>query len=469
MTGKSAPSRGRFAVATLLVFPIAGPAAVAFTMAGPLAVAGLFSLGPGGAFYAIFLALWWLPGLYELLAPPFLLTAASFLLASWIVRQTTLVLSLLAAELAFFVYFTAWHFVPGGLDALSHDYANLRAGFLRSPGAIFGVLIATAICWWIVRRVTAGREAEPLNVTRPWQRGYLALAAAAGIGGVALAVLPSRIPLPPAEAWRDCTDTTARGGDVRIRGCTDVIRRESNEPADRRATAYLRRGAVYADRGLNAGHRQDLARAVSDYTEAIRLDPNRAEAYMGRGLCHARLEEGDQTIADLDMAQKLDAGLFKKDAHRLFRARGLALARKGAFDRAIADHSEEIAQAPHYADGFLHRAAARLAKGDFEQAVFDFSEAIRIEPYRAAGYIGRGSIFSTRGDMDRALADFDEAIRRQPKFHLTATAYRKRGEILEWRGEQQEALAAFEMALSLAPSDPDALAGRERIRSGSKR
>ena len=234
-------------------------------------------------------------------------------------------------------------------------------------------------------------------------------------------------------------------------------------------TAHVRRGAVYSDLGHAPDRAQDFVRAITDFSEAIRLDPNRAEAYVGRGLCHARRNEDDQIIADLDMAQRLDGSVFRKDAHRLFRARGLALSRKRELDRAIADHTQEIGQAPRFADGYLHRAAALLAKGYVDQSIADFSEAIRIEPFRSAGYVGRGSIHLAQGDMGRALADFDEAIRRQPKLRLTASAYRGRGQVLEQRGELENAIAAFETALSLDPSDQDAVAGRERARTALKR
>jgi len=54
-----------------------------------------------------------------------------------------------------------------------------------------------------------------------------------------------------------------------------------------------------SDLGQSSGHSQDLVRAIVDFTEAIRLDPNRAEAYTDRGLCHASRYGDDQTIADL--------------------------------------------------------------------------------------------------------------------------------------------------------------------------
>jgi tetratricopeptide (TPR) repeat protein len=282
---------------------------------------------------------------------------------------------------------------------------------------------------------------------------------AVGLAAVLWAVLGA-INRNPATAWKDCTQG---GWEDRMRGCTVIVEHAADEPVDRRVTAYIRRGLAYEVLG------QDLAKAIADYSEAIHLDPLVPEAYGPRGLAYARRGEDDQAVADLDTALRLDANVLSPYTYLVFRHRGLANFRRREFDRAIADHSEEIRRTPYYADGYLHRAAAHLAKGEIEPAIADFSEAIRIEPGRADCYIERGSVYLTQGDMDRALADFDEAIRRHPDLKLTAPAYRKRGEVLESRGDFAAALAAFETALQLDPSDKDALAGRERMRAALSR
>ena len=48
--------------------------------------------------------------------------------------------------------------------------------------------------------------------------------------------------------------------------------------------------------------------AIADYSEAIRLDPGRSEAYLWRGYAHYKLEERAQAIADYSQALRLDPG-----------------------------------------------------------------------------------------------------------------------------------------------------------------
>ena len=91
----------------------------------------------------------------------------------------------------------------------------------------------------------------------------------------------------------------------------------------------------------------EFDKAIADFTEAIRLDPRRAEAYWGR-------------------------------AH--------AYAKKGEFDKAIADFTEAIRLDPRHAEAYCGRAYAYAKKGEFDKAIADYTEAIRLNPKYAEAY-----------------------------------------------------------------------------------
>jgi tetratricopeptide (TPR) repeat protein len=459
--GQERPSRRRVSVGPVLVYPLFGPAAMGLTMAVPLAILGLFTLGPGGLLYYVILAGWWLPGLYKLFAPPFLLTGIFIgLTGVFITRWSSIIVAMIAAELAFSAYFGIWLLIPGEVEAVAPDYAKLWPSLRGSPASVLPVLTATAGCWFLMRAIERGgspaicEPSDPAYAARWRPRGGVA---AMVIGAAGLAAVFAGTGRSPAIAWKECTEGS---GEDRIRGCTIIVERVAEESAQRRATAHLRRGSAYDN------FNQPSPRAIADFSAAISLAPQLAEAHARRGLAYARTGEYDAVIVDLDMVVRLDPNVLSSHyTHQIYRSRGLAHFHKGEIDRAIADHTEEIRLTPHYADGYLNRAAAFLAKGFIEQAIVDFTNAIRIEPFRPEGYIERGSIYLSRGDADRALADFDEAIRRRPDQRLTAPAYRKRGVVVESRGNLTDALAAFDKALALNPSDAEARQAGERIRS----
>jgi len=50
---------------------------------------------------------------------------------------------------------------------------------------------------------------------------------------------------------------------------------------------------------------EDLDKAISDYTEAIRLNPNNAEIYYNRGVGYGEKGDYDRTIADYESAMRI--------------------------------------------------------------------------------------------------------------------------------------------------------------------
>ena len=51
--------------------------------------------------------------------------------------------------------------------------------------------------------------------------------------------------------------------------------------------------------------KHDLDRAIADFTDAIRLDPNDADAYYARGLAFSTNGDRDHAVADLSEAVQL--------------------------------------------------------------------------------------------------------------------------------------------------------------------
>jgi TonB family protein len=94
----------------------------------------------------------------------------------------------------------------------------------------------------------------------------------------------------------------------------------------------LRAGTAYLDRGRTYFQQDDSDRAIADYTKAIELDPEGADAYNHRGVAYLSKLDFDSAIADFDKAIQFDPLLA--NAHN---NRGLAFSGKGDEARARAD------------------------------------------------------------------------------------------------------------------------------------
>ena len=175
---------------------------------------------------------------------------------------------------------------------------------------------------------------------------------------------------------------------------------------------------AYIGRGHAHWEKKEFDKAIADYDRALKIDPRAVIALMGRARARESLGQTDQAFADLDQAIKLDA-----KAPIAYAGRGYGWLRKKDGDKAIADFDEAIRLDPQMVSAYVGRGHARFDKKDYDQALADYDEAVRINPEIIETYLGRARIWSIKKEHEKALADYDEAIRLDPQL---AWAYNNR-------------------------------------------
>lgn len=90
--------------------------------------------------------------------------------------------------------------------------------------------------------------------------------------------------------------------------------------------------------------------------------------------------------------------------------RGIALAREGRYEEAIAWFSRAIQRDPVFVDACHNRALVYVAIGNYGQAVSEFGRVIRIDPQGVEGYESRGRLHLEMGQYDEAISDFERVI-----------------------------------------------------------
>ena len=230
---------------------------------------------------------------------------------------------------------------------------------------------------------------------------------------------------------------------------------------DLAARAWFSVGYLFQKESEAEANALKLEEAIAAYDDAIRLNPNYAEAYNNRGVAKDALGQHDGAIADFDEAIRL-----KSDFAEAYNNRGAAKNALGRHNAAIANCDEAIRLSPDYAEAYNNRGNAKDALGRHEAAIADFDEAIRLRPDYAEVYNNRGNVKDALGRHEAAIADFDEAIRLRPDF---AKAYYNRAIAKGQLDQYEYAIADFDEAIRLKPDYAIAYNGRGAAKDALER
>ena len=139
---------------------------------------------------------------------------------------------------------------------------------------------------------------------------------------------------------------------------------------------YIRYAAIHQEAfaAFSAGqaclNAEDYPGAIEHFNQALALNPQLGEAYMGRGVAYSQI---------------------------------------GKFDLAIADFDQVIALDPDYAVGYFSRGVIYWIKKEWHHAIQDFTSAINLDQDYAVAYYYRGMAWLHLGQWEQARADLTTA------------------------------------------------------------
>src|SRR5258708_10581053 len=150
--------------------------------------------------------------------------------------------------------------------------------------------------------------------------------------------------------------------------------------------------------------------ALANINQAIRLDPDDASNYNGKGLVFSELKRYEEALPAFEQAIQLN---------------------------------------PYFTNAYMNKGFALYNLKRYEEALPTFERAIQLEPANAIAYNLKGLVLNNLIRYQEALAAYEQAIRLDPNF---AVAYSNKGLSLMKLQRHEEALAAFEQAIRLNPN-----------------
>jgi TPR repeat protein len=178
---------------------------------------------------------------------------------------------------------------------------------------------------------------------------------------------------------------------------------------------------------------------LAELREAIRLNPNHADAHFALGV--ELYTSGDLTGGILELREAI-----RLKAHHADARYHLAMALLKQRDRFALMEKNRAAgsREPVLAEAYLDLGKSLIAAGNFPAAVTELREAVRLKPTFVEAHTNLGFALFNMGDVESAIEEYQTVLRFQPdagqaRLHL-ATALMAKHDWATARAELQEAL-----------------------------
>jgi tetratricopeptide (TPR) repeat protein len=203
-------------------------------------------------------------------------------------------------------------------------------------------------------------------------------------------------------------------------------------------------------RSLHMQHRDD--EAMIHYRQAVRIDPNRFDAYNNLGIIFMDRGAYDEAESALESALRA-----KPDFAKAYYNMGLLLCRMKRFSESFHYYTEAIRLDPEdkeirtkLASSHCDYGIALAGQGNVDEAIRQFKIALDIAPQSASAvaHYNLGVTYAGLKKFDLAKTEYEKAILADPN---SAESHNNLGILLGQLGDVEDAIAHFKDALRIKP------------------
>ncbi len=216
--------------------------------------------------------------------------------------------------------------------------------------------------------------------------------------------------------------------------------------------------ADYLSNARDALKKGDMRAAEIDLRNAVRSDPQNAEAHYLLG--RVSFELGDPIAAEREASAAIDRGYDPKLSNRLL---GQALLAQNKFNDILNRMQPGGKDADLDAIILVFRGYAQIGLKQPDAAQKSFNDAEQQAPNAIEPLLAESRLLLVRGDMDGARAKIDRAISAQPK---SAEALLAKAQFLRVKGDLNGALAVLDDLVKDQPSVIQARLDRASLEIG---
>ena len=204
------------------------------------------------------------------------------------------------------------------------------------------------------------------------------------------------------------------------------------------AIAQVNLGSLYAQK-------QQWREAIACYREAIRLNPNCAEAYFKLAKVLVKLGKQDQALECLYRALSLNPQIAVGSKHLQL---GNMLLQHQQIPQAIACYRQAIQLQPDLIEAYLLLGQTLETQNKGNEAIDCYQKATQIQPTCWQAYHALGDLLSKQQCWSDAIAAYNRAIEFNPDF---SWSHNNLGDVFRELKDWQRAIAAYNRAIEFNP------------------
>ncbi|WP_119303875.1 tetratricopeptide repeat protein [Dongia deserti] len=227
-----------------------------------------------------------------------------------------------------------------------------------------------------------------------------------------------------------------------------------------RSIALKPTARTYYLRGIAHRWKSENEAAISDFDQAIAMEPDFADAYFSRGLANFELGKLDIALDNYDEAIRINPRFVNA-----YNSRGHTHFTRKEWDLAVPEYKSAIEIDPTYSAGHQNLATTYVALKQYKLAVEEYDRALQLAPGNGFIYGQRALARFPAGDIDGALLDAEEFLARADKLKqepgglnlmaITLQVRALRGVASLVRKDYAIAVDMFSKLIALGPQNPN--------------
>jgi tetratricopeptide (TPR) repeat protein len=163
--------------------------------------------------------------------------------------------------------------------------------------------------------------------------------------------------------------------------------------------------------GRSSFDARNYAAAITNFTKAVELNPQFADAYCCRGMSRWWLHDYSGAVIDYDKAI-----ILNPKCGGYYCNRGQAKFTLKQVSGALADYNKSIELDPRNAEAYFNRGTLKMLATNYTEAVPDFTKAIELhnDPHEEDIWLWRGEAKFQLKDYAGAIADYSKSLELNP-------------------------------------------------------